>query len=99
MVDLVAAVHSVFPDASEDEVMSLLWERTGFPAFWRTDDPAECVREDLLVLKATLDAGEAPCTLCSRPVDRDARGKPEMDCADCRKALENALREPERSKR
>jgi len=50
VIDFIAIVREFFPDATEDEAMSILWEYTGFPGFW-AGDPAECVRAQLKHLK------------------------------------------------
>ncbi len=33
--------RAVFPDASETELGVVIWECTGFPSFWKTDNPAK----------------------------------------------------------
>jgi hypothetical protein len=43
----VAIVREFFPDYSMKQVDALLWECTGWPAFWRTDEThtiADCLR-------------------------------------------------------
>ena len=44
-------VREYFPDATDDEVDFILWEKTGFPEFWNIgvdgDTPLECLRKQL----------------------------------------------------
>lgn len=53
-------VREYFPNASYDEVETILWEHTGFPAFWSTPadglTPVECCRKQLQELKDSLAA-------------------------------------------
>ena len=48
-------VREYFPDASDEEVGFILWEKTGFPVFWnipQDGDTAEaCCRKQLAALK------------------------------------------------
>jgi hypothetical protein len=50
-------VREVFPDATDAECDNFLWERTGFPCFWNTEDPAQEVRESLLRLRQEQEQG------------------------------------------
>lgn len=44
-------VKEYFPDATPEAVDYILWEKTGFPAFWNIgvdgDTPEECLRKQL----------------------------------------------------
>ena len=41
-------VREVFPGVSDDQADALLWNRTGFPGFWETDDPVKECRDQLI---------------------------------------------------
>jgi len=44
-------VREYFPGASDDEVGFIVWEKTGFPAFWRIPEDGatgeECFRKQI----------------------------------------------------
>lgn len=42
-----AVVREYFPDATEDFIEFVLWEKTGYPCFWDTDDTEVCLRKQL----------------------------------------------------
>ncbi len=44
-------VKEYFPDATDDEVEYILWEKTGFPCFFETADIEACFRKQLEDLK------------------------------------------------
>ena len=44
-------VREYFPDASDENIDSILWEKTGYPCFWETDDTEACLRKQLQELK------------------------------------------------
>jgi len=48
-------VREVFPDASDGMADYILWEHTGFPAFWSIleegNTPEECCRQQLYILR------------------------------------------------
>lgn len=46
----LGTVKEFFPDASDDEAMSILWNYTGYPSFW-SGEPETCLREQLQHLK------------------------------------------------
>ncbi|HUW04789.1 MAG TPA: hypothetical protein VMW01_00875 [Williamwhitmania sp.] len=50
-----------FPDATEGEAGYILWNETGFPAFWRIPEdgntPEECLRKQLADFKAKSKEG------------------------------------------
>ena len=48
-------VREYFPDASNDEIDFILWETTGYPSFWETDDVEACLRKQLREFKASLN--------------------------------------------
>jgi hypothetical protein len=43
--------RTVFPDWTEDECSAFLWNQTGFPGFWQTNDPTQEVVDKLKALK------------------------------------------------
>ena len=44
-------VREYFPDADNDTINYILWEKTGFPCFWETDDAEACLRKQLQEFK------------------------------------------------
>ena len=50
-------VREIFPDAEDEFVEVVLWEHTGYPAFWNIPEdgasPTECCRKQLLEFKNT----------------------------------------------
>jgi hypothetical protein len=57
-------VREVFPDATDEEAGTLLWEQTGFPSFWNIPrdgaTPEECCRTQLERFKTLLaEEGES----------------------------------------
>lgn len=46
----------MFPDLPEDSRESLLWEETGWPAFWSKSDGTRCLVEQLLDVRQRIDA-------------------------------------------
>jgi len=42
-----SVVREYFPSADNDFVDYILWEHTGYPSFWKTDDVEACLREQL----------------------------------------------------
>lgn len=43
-----------FPQATDEQIDFILWEYTGFPAFWN-GDPETCLRKQLQELKDISD--------------------------------------------
>lgn len=72
-------VREVYPDADDDLVEFLLWEKTAYPM-----GGASNVRELLTTLKATQDAGLTPCDDCNKPALKRTKGIFDL-CADCAK--------------
>jgi len=74
-------VRDYFPEADDGFAECVLWERTGWPAFW-SGDPEECLRRQLQEFK------DAPpnCRLC------DFCNKPAMEnnilCESCDRSWE-----------
>lgn len=86
-------VRMVFPDASDAECESLLWNRTGFPGFWRTGNPRRDILHSLRRYKRTLASGKPVCDLCN-----DAAVTPRRDprlCRWCDKAINRQPTETE----
>lgn len=48
-------VREYFPDANNDEVDFILWEKTGYPCFWETDDVEACLRKQLQEFKEVIE--------------------------------------------
>jgi hypothetical protein len=60
-------VEPIFPDATEKEAKSLMWNQTAFP-FMGTDEKAvEHYRFQLAEFRSTLDGGLEPCEMCNQP--------------------------------
>ena len=80
----------VYPDASDEECDYLLWERTGFPAFWRTGNPTRDIAHSLRGFKAAQRRakrfGFTLCALCDRKAVFPKRRPTE--CRICRRALD-----------
>lgn len=85
----LAAVRSVFPSVSNDEAGHLLWNHTGWPAFWRTGNAERDIKHSLRQLKRTLDAGKRPCEHCNRAADSP---HDKSMCRRCSRALARAGR-------
>ncbi len=59
-------VLEYFPKASDEDINYILWNHTGFPSFWRHDQPIEqTIREQLAKFKAVSDLGMLQCMLCT----------------------------------
>ena len=54
-------VREYFPDASDEDVEFILWERTGYPSFWRIPKDGassiECLRKQLSDYKREVKDG------------------------------------------
>lgn len=50
MTTFLDLVREYFPDATEQEVLDILWNYTGYPGFW-DGDPETCCRAQLQYLK------------------------------------------------
>jgi len=61
----VEIVKEFFPALSDDEAFNILVNRTGWPAFFETDDHEREIRQSLRKFKALLDADETPCDTCN----------------------------------
>jgi len=48
-------VREYFPNASDDEVGFILWEKTGYPCFWETDNTETCLRKQLREFKEEVE--------------------------------------------
>lgn len=42
-----AIVREFHPDATDDQVLKILWEYTGYPSFWRSGNPGLECRQQL----------------------------------------------------
>jgi hypothetical protein len=83
--------REVFPGKPDEYLDYVLWEHTGFPAFWRTDDPiAECRSQ----MERYRDFGAA-CYRCGAYGTANKHGKPYVRyragipfCAPCVKKMD-----------
>lgn len=57
-------VREYFPDIDDDQIEYIVWNRTGYPCFWK-GDPEESLRESLAEYKVVVDKGIHPCTFCN----------------------------------
>ncbi len=61
-------VRKAIPDADDDLCSFIVWGRTGFPAFWKTDNPAcEIFEAARRWLRATTN-GRQLCEFCDRQI-------------------------------
>lgn len=73
----IEIVRQFFPEASDEEAERLLWERTGWPAFWPKRYPAEPTAHVLTRQVAAfygalwIHSGRPLCDHCNRPATRD----------------------------
>ena len=51
-------VREYFPEATNADIDYILWEKTGFPCFWKTEDTEACLREQLAEFKAEIEVKE-----------------------------------------
>lgn len=56
-LSVLEAARILMPDASDEELESIIWGATGFPAFWRTDNPAAELVAQLRVAAEMRKAG------------------------------------------
>lgn len=54
----IKMVRSIFPEASQDEAAYILWNETGWPAFYMGDDPLSYFRQQVIDFKNSLNAPE-----------------------------------------
>lgn len=80
-------VQSVFPEITDEKkAISMLWSKTGYPCWFpKGADPIETMKKQLLKLKNTIDSGQTPCDLCSRPADIIEENY--RECNNCHKAV------------
>ena len=72
----MATAHEIareyFPSASTHDLLDIIWSRTGWPSFWRTDDVEACFREQLLEASRAMHmaglTGAHLCDFCNRLV-------------------------------
>ena len=76
-------VREYFPDATDQFVDYVLWERTGWPSFWQ-GNPVECLRGQVLDFREALKLGRRLCDFCNKPAE--IRGL----CVRCFRALNHA---------
>ena len=81
----VEIVQKAIPGASDDLCSHIIWGRTGFPSFWKTDNPArEIFQAARRFLRAEAN-GRQLCDHCDREVTDG-----NYCCPSCSGALEQA---------
>lgn len=63
---------------------ALLWNRTGFPGFWRTGNPRRDILNSLRAYKRAMKRGRPICVLCTRIAVYPPRNP--IECSKCSKA-------------
>lgn len=81
--DLKAMVRGYWPDASDETVHFILWERTSFPL----GPTVKHYREQMEDLKRVEESGATPCTLCGDAVPEALEHLKHPECWDCHLAL------------
>lgn len=67
-------VLEYFPKASEEDMDHILWNHTGFPGFWRGDQPIETtLRQQLAVYREICDLDMLQCDLCTGGIAWDGK--------------------------
>jgi len=56
-------VREYFPDADDKFIDFVMWNKTGWPGFWK-GDPEESMREQLKSYKEAVDQGKDVCMRC-----------------------------------
>ena len=64
--NVLEIVREYFPKTSKEEAVYILWNETGWPCFWETNDSVACLRKQLE--HARKNKGEA--NLVKKPVSR-----------------------------
>lgn len=83
----LSVVRRVFPRVTRKQAHDLLWDRTGWPWFFR-DDPTTEILASLRRLKVTLRLKKVPCDHCNRPVGRNGH-----QCPACARAWKRREKE------
>jgi hypothetical protein len=78
--DAINIVKRVFPKATDERAIVILWTHTGFPGFWR-GNPAKEIAESMRALKRHIRNGRQMCDFCNKA----ARRKNTL-CSDCERA-------------
>lgn len=58
-------------DLNNDQINNILWEQTGYPGFWKTDDPLTEIREQVREFFEGDIYGWAPCERCGKLANKD----------------------------
>ena len=67
-------VLEYFPKASAEDMDYILWNHTGFPSFWRHDQPIETtLRHQLAVYRQICDMGLLSCMYCGGGIAWDGK--------------------------
>lgn len=64
MTTYLDVAREYFPDASDDELNFILWEKTGFPCFF--EDGLNSLREQLATYKRAFELGRDVCYGCGK---------------------------------
>lgn len=71
---MLEVVREYFPEVSPEDADTILWSRTGFPAFWNGDDPETCLREQLKAYADAVGQGKDICYGCGKMFTPSAEG-------------------------
>lgn len=61
-------VRKAIPDADDDLCEHIIWARTGFPAFWKTDNPEREIFEAARRFSRAVANGRQLCDFCDNQV-------------------------------
>lgn len=89
--DIRDLVADIFPNLSREELGDLIWCRTGWPGFWKTEKPLEEIRASLLEYKGALEShpeGTVFCDFCCEPALEG-----QHLCPKCQEEQDRVLRE------
>ena len=50
-------VREYFPDADDEFIEYVIWTHTGYPSFWKTDNPEAEMRQQLQEFKEKISGG------------------------------------------
>ena len=79
---VIDIVRGAIPEVSQDEYDFILWNRTGFPQFWKTDNPAREIYESARRYGRAKKNNITMCDLCDRKLDREG-----STCSHCYEVL------------
>ena len=64
MTTYVDIAREYFPNATDDELNSILWNKTGFPEFF--EEGEKSLREQLATFKRAVELGRDVCSGCGK---------------------------------